>query len=331
VIRAATVASLVALLVQAALGAGVLASVAVGVTLAVTFWQPRLAVVVPVVVLQWLAIDWLPFSNSAWQPEPIDPAAMYDGTLKGLEPYLSGNVRHSSDAFRIANIGLPAEVGPSAGMYQYRNVAADYNTFIPHTLVEELGTPALHATKLMPYVIENPSVVGSLPWERLATKYYIVGPTVFDAISKSVASSRHLHVVTTPSFWHVIEDDSAAPYVSGVRDDGSLVPIDADMTRDSFAFTVPDGVSVVRFAANFDRWWHARDRDEGSAPLPIADDNGQLTLPVSGLAGHRVSLVYTDRLTVIAIGSTLAAQTGLVLLFAALAIVAVRARVTRRP
>jgi hypothetical protein len=101
------------------------------------------------------------------------------------------------------------------------------------------------------------------------------------------------------------------------------------MNRDSFAFIVPPDVSTVRFAANFDSWWHARDRD-GFAALHTTDDNGQLALAVSGLTGHRITLVYTDRVTVFAIGCSIATQLVLCACLAALLFTGLRARRRRR-
>ena len=269
---------------------------------------PRIAVLVPLAICQWLVIDWIPFLSSNWQPQPIPVAEMYMRPVADVGSFFGTVQSRSSSAYRIANAGLRAEVGPSAGMFQYYNTAADYNTFIPHELVRELHTAELHALLLPHYFATHPAAIGSAPWERLAVKYYILSPAVLSTIPASRFAHSALHVVKTDSYWKVLQDDDAEPFVAGVRPDGSTVDIPAAMTRDSFTFTVPPSVAAVRFAAIYDSWWHARDVTVDSHTAMLIDDGGQLELTTDGVGGDVVTVAYSDRATVIALSCSIVAQ-----------------------
>lgn len=326
-VRLFTGLSFVAAGASLALGAIWFAALAIMVTQALTFWRPRAAVIVAILVVQWLAIDWLPFSVSVWQPKPIPVAEKYLNPYRDIEQYIGTEQASSLSAFRIANIGVPATFGPSAGMYRYYDVAADYNTFIPHELVRELQTDQLHGMVLGGYFDANPEAFASPPWERLAVRYYIVGSDAFALLPRAAWVRKGLHLIPSSSYWKVVEDDSAAPFVAGLRGTARPIAIAAAMTRDSFAFTVPTGVDAVRFAQNFDPWWHARDDQGFDRSNLLRDDDGQLTLTAQPLAGRRIIVEYSDSATRYALGLSIAAQLGLILTYLAFGIV----RRSRRP
>lgn len=330
VVRMMTAVSLVATAVAAALGAGAIAVVAILLSLFGTVWRPSVVVLVAVATAQWLIIDWIPFSQSDWRPKPIPAAERYLNPYRDVAAYLGGPRSSSLDAFRIANIGLPAQFGPSAGMFQYYNVAAESNTFIPHDLVRELRTGALRATALPKYFQNQPDAFASAPWKRLSIRYYLFGPDVFAALPLSALAKRGLHVVPTASYWRVVEDDSAEPFVVGILSGGGHLPIDAAMTRDSFRLTVTPGTDTIRFAQNYDTWWHAYDDRGVDRSSLLRDDDGQLALSAQGLTGRRVLVTYADRAASIAIAVTIAVQLGLALAYLAMWFVAVRRRFVSR-
>jgi hypothetical protein len=246
---------------------------------------------------------------------------MYLNPYRDVEQYLGSQQASSLTAFRIANIGLPANFGPSAGMFRYYNVAADYNTFIPHELVREVQTDQLHATMLPAYFDTNPQAFASKPWERLAIRYYLIGADTFASLPRAALAKPGLHVVSTQSYWKVVEDDLAAPFVASVDRSGRQAPIAASMMRDSFAFAVPSDVDVVRFAQNYDSWWHAYDDQGVDRSTLLYDDEGQLALSAQSLAGRRVVVSYTDRATTIALALTIIVQLVLGVAYVALRIV----------
>jgi hypothetical protein len=285
------------------------------VSLAVAVMWPRTSFLVGIAVFQWVVIDWSPFLSSNWHPAVIPADAMYMRPYESVRSYFGTAQAKSSAAFRIANIGLPAQVGPSAGMYEYYNVAADYNTFIPHELVTELGTDELHGTTLPGYVAADPEALGSVPWERLAVTYYLVSPSVLASIPARDLSPTGLHVVETASYWKVLKDERASPFVAALSSTGRPSAIDATMTRDSFRFNVPLESISVRFAMNFDTWWHAYDLSDGNRTISLHNSNGQLELPAVGLAGHLIAVRYGNRLTRISLVASIGIQIALAGLF----------------
>jgi hypothetical protein len=292
-------------------GAAALAAGVVVATLAAVAWRPTVAMLALTTVVQWCIIDWIPFTQSNWQPQPIPAASMYLRPYMDIRQYLGGPAATSNTAFRIANIGLPAQFGPSAGMFEYYDVAADYNTFIPHELVREVGTDQLHAAFLPAYIQTHPDDFAGPGWERLATRYYLLGPNVLAALPARVLARKGLHVIRTGSYWGVVEDTAASPFVAGVESSGGIVPIDAPMSRDSFRFIVPSGVDEIRFAQNYDSWWHAVDDSGINRSALLHDDGGQLALTATPLEGRSLSVFYTNRQTTVALAISIAAQLAL--------------------
>jgi len=325
-IRAGTVVSAAALAVACVQGTNVFAAVVVGVTLAVTLWRPGLLLVVAAMVTQWAVIDWLPFEQSAWRPQPIEARLAYFTPYTTLRPILPFEASSSTTAYRVANVGLPAEFGPFAGAFAVYNVAADYNTLIPHELVRELGTDQLHATVLPSYFQANPDALGGAPWERLAVRYYLFSPEAFAALQPAIAK-RRLKVVIMPSYWRIVEDTHAAPFVASLMDDGRTEPVDAAMVRDAFQLVVPARATRIRFALNYDPWWHAYGANGADLSAAVQDDGGQLSLDARAIRGQSVRLRFTDRTVTIALAASLAVQGGIMLMFA---VVLVRAGALRR-
>jgi hypothetical protein len=154
----------------------------------------------------------------------------------------------------------------------------------------------------------------------------VIGSEVFAALPHLALAKPGLRVIPTTSYWKIVEDDDAAPFVAGIQRTGSQVSVAAAMTRDSFALTVPPGVDAVRFAQNYDSWWHAYDDQGIDRSNLLRDDDGQLALSTQSLAGRRVSVVYTDTATTFAVGLTIATQLGLIVTCLALWIVRIRRR-----
>ena len=319
-IQLSTILSAVAVAVAATQAAHWHAVAVVAATLAVTFWRPTLAILMGAMIVQWAVIDWLPFERSQWQPQPLEARAAYFAPYETVRPILPFEASHSAGAYRVANIGLPAEFGPFAGAFAVYNVAADYNTFIPHELVRELGTDQLHATALPAYFITHTGALGGTPWRRLAVRYYLFGPAVFAALPRAALAKPGLKVSKLESYWRVVEDTRAAPFVAAVGDGGRSAAVDAAMTRDSFTLTVPAGATTIRFAQNYDPWWHAHDASGADLSNAVRDDGGQLALDASALGGRSVTLRFTDRKVTLALALALAVQLGIVLVYAALAV-----------
>jgi hypothetical protein len=319
-IQLGTILSAVAVALAAAQTTHWHAVAVVAATLAVTFWRPTLPIVMGAMVVQWGVIDWLPFERSAWHPQPLEARAAYFAPYETLRPILPFEASRSADAYRVANIGLPAEFGPYAGAFAVYNVAADYNTFIPHELVRELGTDQLHGTVLPTYFTTHPDALGGAPWRRLAVRYYLFGPETFAALPRAAFAKPGLKVSELRSYWRVVEDTRAAPFVAAIADDGKSEAVDAAMTRDSFTLTVPARAATVRFAQNYDPWWRARDASGADVSGAVRDDGGQLALAASALRGRSVTLRFTDRKVTLALALTLAVQVVIGLYLAALAV-----------
>jgi hypothetical protein len=318
-VQAATLLSAVGLGIACLQGTSWAAALVVGAALAVTFWRPILPVLLAAMIAQWAVIDWIPFERSTWHPQPIAPAGAYFAPYETLRPILPFESSSSARGYRVANVGLPAEFGPSAGAFAVYDVAADYNTFFSHELVTELGTDQLHAVDLLPYFQAHPDALGGTPWERLAVRYYLFGPPEFSALQPVIRANAHLRVVPVESYWKVVEDTHAAPFVAAVADDGASASVDAAMTRDSFTLTVPPRASTIRFAQVYDPWWHAfaGGTDVSSA---VRDDGGQLALDARALRGRTVTLRFSSRRTTLALALALAAQLAVGVFFVALAV-----------
>lgn len=302
----------------------------VGTTLAVTFWRPVLPVLMVALVAQWAVIDWIPFQRSPWHPQPIEQRAAYFAPYETLRSILPFESSRSTGAYRVANVGLPAEFGPSAGAFAVYNTAADYNTFVPHMLVRELGTDQLYSTQLTQYFDAHPEALGGAPWERLAVRYYLFAPAAFAELPRKAVVKSWLRSVTLMSYWHVLEDTRAAPFVAADVGGGYVVPIDAAMTRDSFVFTVPAGSKAIRFAQNYDPWWHAYDAGGADVSGAVRDDGGQLALDTTALSGHSVRLHFTDMRVTLALALAVVAHLIVAVYFGALVIRRIRRALASR-
>jgi hypothetical protein len=314
--RAVAALCALALVGGVATGGNLAASVVAALAVIAILVRPTYGTLVLAAVVQWAAVDVVPFWQSTWKPVPIPVALRYLNPYEGVRQYLPFETAESRNAYRVGNIGVQAEFGPSSGAWKIYGTAATYNTSIPQNLNALLGPAPLHAARLGPFLAAHPQYFASPGWERLAVRYYIVGPTVIDALIPVVHARPNLRLIPAQSYWHVIEDTGAAPFV-GALEDGKLVPVDARMTRDSFAFTVPRGASEIRIAALYDSWWRANDGMGHDLSPRVVNDGGQLALDAAALSGQAVRLHFTSRWVVLAIAASLGLQMLLLVLLAA--------------
>lgn len=306
-------------------GAPALASAVVLASLAAIAWRPQPPVVVAAAVVQWAAIAWIPFWHSGWQPGAIPAQSRYFAPYASVRPYIAFETNDSANAYRVANVGLPAEFGPSAGAWKMYGSAATYNTSAPHELISLLGTQDVHATVLPAYFRAHPDRFADANWERLGVRYYLMAPDAAALIPRRAFAKPRIRTLDVPGYWKVVEDTAAAPFVSALLANGTTVAVHASMRRDSYEFTVPPDAALVRFANIYDPWWTVT-----AVPRPppgtVIDDRGQLVIDASDLRGREVRLVYTNRVMVAAIATRLAVHAGLAVGAIVLALRAIRRR-----
>lgn len=293
---------------------GVIPDVILLGSLAAMVYRPRFSVVFAAAMLQWLVLDQVPFWNSQWRPIVIPASNQYLQPYESVRGFLPFESNSSSDAYRIANIGLPAEFGVSSGAWDIYGIAADYNTSTPRNLAKILNPAPLHAAILPDYVRANPEFLATTSWQRMAVRYYLIGPTVIDSLRPMIKRHPNLRLTDVQSYWSVIEDRAAAPFVSSVF--GNVVrPLKTQMTRDSFRFRAPKIAAEVRLAILYDSWWKATDQTGRDLSSRLFNKNGQLAFNVVAIGGQDIRLHYTNSVVVAAIWVSLFVQLALATFF----------------
>jgi|GEM_PF-3401543 len=292
-------------------------SVLVGALAVSTIWSARhWTVFVPALVLQWVAICYVPFLNSQWRdvPLPLHPPIE---DFQHLSALLPGHTHDSRKLFRVVSVGLPATFGAFASVVEYYNIAPDYSTIFPRELIKKTGIVHPHAAEIGAVFLAHPDLVGSRGMEDLSVRYYLFDPALFNTIRLQMRlGSGTLREVPVQSFWKVVEDTAYQPFVASEDQSGRISETAADVQTDRISFVVPSDSVQVNLGFIYDEWWRL---EQGSTPVDqpsVVNNGGQLQVRSAGLRGQRISLHYGSRVFSWTIVLALSCYAGLLLLAA---------------
>ncbi len=265
---------------------------------AFVLWRSDKTVLVALgLVVQWAILCYAPVANSHWFPQP--PNTPDVGRIEfyaDLTPYLAMRSHRSEPIFRVVSIGLQASFGAYAGVFEYYNLAPDYSTRFPRSLIES-GIEKPHAADLVPYTLAHPGFIGSDKMKELGVRYYIFAPEIYAKLKPVIMSqSSSLVEINSVSYWKIVQDNDYHPFVANLDQSARLLsPISAAVESGSVAFTIPDDSSFVDLGFVYDSWWNLKDEDGSDLSHLIADDGGQLRLVTSSIRGRSVVLYYGSR------------------------------------
>ena len=262
-------------------------------------WQVNRRVLISLLlIMQWLGICYLPFIQSSWAPIVVsaasDPLNIYDGilpSLKAIDP-------HTNLPFRTIAIGLPAEFGAYASVFDYYSVGADYSTIFPRQLLLKTGIRSMHAAKIVASVIENPAVIGSSAMKQLSVRYYIFSPESYARIRPLLSfKTSKLQDVPSSSYWKIVEDTDYQPFVTALDTSGHfLQAIPSIINQGDIIFTSPSTTSIVDFGYIYDSWWSLQDLHGEEDSKYIYSDKGQLSVNVIKLNNKQLLLHYGNKI-----------------------------------